>query len=152
MELGARSVRATLAAVVAGAALSLGIVACGDDDESATAPVSTETQTVVPTVTQTVAPPLGTSSISVSLTDFAFSPANPTVKPSTLTINAKNNGAVAHSVQVNAPGGAVTLPNNLDPGESGKLTVKLAKPGNYVWFCPIGNHRAMGMEGTISVK
>jgi plastocyanin len=152
MELGRLSVRATIAALVAGGGLSLGIAACGDDEEPATTPVTTETKTVVPTVTQTVAPPLGTSSLSVSLTEFALSPANPTIEPSKLTINAKNNGSVAHSVQVNGPNGAVTLPSPLDPGESGKLTVKLAKPGKYVWFCPIDNHRDMGMKGTITVK
>jgi uncharacterized cupredoxin-like copper-binding protein len=152
MRLGSLPVRATLAALAAGGALSAGLAACGDEDETVTASTPTETATVVPTVTQTVAPPLGASSLSVSLTDFALNPANPGVEPSRLTISAKNDGAVQHSVQVNGPGGAVTLPSPLDPGQSGKLTVKLAKPGKYVWFCPVGNHRAMGMEGTITVK
>ena len=31
------------------------------------------------------------------------------------------------------------------------LTVDL-KPGEYEFYCPVGNHRAEGMEGTLTVS
>ena len=32
------------------------------------------------------------------------------------------------------------------------LKVDLDKPGRYVWYCPVGDHRERGMKGTITVK
>ncbi len=37
------------------------------------------------------------------------------------------------------------------PGSSGTLTVDL-KPGTYEFYCPVANHKEMGMEGEITVK
>ena len=41
--------------------------------------------------------------------------------------------------------------DNLAPGASTTLTVDL-DAGEYVFYCSIGNHRAMGMELTVQVK
>ena len=130
--------------------LTTGATAC-DDDEPTTASVTTETQTVVPTVTQTVVVETR-SSLSVSLSEFALNPANPTVKPGTVTITARNDGDEVHSLQVDGPNGSKTLANPLDPDETGNLTIRLVKPGKYNWFCPIDDHRAMGMKGKITVR
>ena len=42
--------------------------------------------------------------------------------------------------------------SDLSPGQSGVLTVDLSKPGTYEFYCPVGNHREQGMEGTITVQ
>ena len=39
----------------------------------------------------------------------------------------------------------------LQPGQSDTLKVKLNKPGSYEWYCPIDNHKQMGMKGEITV-
>jgi uncharacterized cupredoxin-like copper-binding protein len=36
------------------------------------------------------------------------------------------------------------------PGASSSLTVTL-KPGTYVFYCPVGGHRAAGMQGRLTV-
>ena len=43
-------------------------------------------------------------------------------------------------------GGTEMIP----PGESTTFTVDL-EPGEYVFYCSVGNHRAMGMEVTVTV-
>ena len=37
------------------------------------------------------------------------------------------------------------------PGQSGTLKANLA-PGKYEFYCPIGNHKEMGMKGEITVQ
>jgi plastocyanin len=132
----------------AAAALAVGLAACGDDDEQ-TASTTTETETVVPTVTQTVVVQ-NKINLAVSMTEFAFDPANPTIKPGIVTITATNDGTIDHAVTVEAPNGNVSTPTVM-PGDSAKIKLKLP-PGTYDWFCPIGNHEAQGMKGTITVK
>jgi uncharacterized cupredoxin-like copper-binding protein len=91
-------------------------------------------------------------SVNVSLTDFKLNPDNPTVKAGSVTFKATNDGQTTHSLEVEGPGDEQQLPNELAPGDSGELTVDLSKPGTYEWYCPIGNHRQLGMEGEITVK
>ena len=91
-------------------------------------------------------------SVNVSLTDFKLNPDNPTVKAGSVTFKATNDGQTTHSLEVEGPGDEQELPNDLAPGDSGELTVDLSKPGTYEWYCPIANHRQLGMEGEITVK
>ena len=91
-------------------------------------------------------------SVNVSLTDFQLTPDNPTVKAGSVTFNATNDGQTTHSLEVEGPGDEQELPSDLAPGDSGELTVDLSKPGTYEWYCPIANHRQLGMEGEITVK
>jgi uncharacterized cupredoxin-like copper-binding protein len=43
------------------------------------------------------------------------------------------------------------MEGDVAPGQSGTLTVNL-KPGKYEFYCPISNHKMLGMEGEITVK
>ena len=63
----------------------------------------------------------------------------------------KNDGATVHDLEVEGPGTETKLASELDPGQSGTLTVDLSEPGSYEWYCPVGNHREKGMEGEITV-
>jgi plastocyanin len=95
----------------------------------------------------------GGETLKVSETDFKLDPADPTVNAGEVTITATNDGQTTHSLEVEGNGIEETdLPNDLAPGDSGELTVDLSKPGTYEWYCPIGNHRDLGMEGEITVK
>ena len=129
------------------ALLLLPLAGCGGDDDSDTTsaaePASTEA---------TTASGGGGASVDVSLTDYALTPADPTVKAGEVTINASNDGAVTHSIEVEGPGEETELPNDLAPGEKGSLTVDLSQPGTYEWYCPIDDHKGLGMEGEITVK
>ncbi len=90
--------------------------------------------------------------IEVSLTDFAISPANPRVESGgQVEFRVKNDGETVHDLEVEGPGTETKLASELDPGQSGTLTVDLSAPGSYEWYCPVGNHRENGMEGKITV-
>ncbi len=89
--------------------------------------------------------------MSVSETDYELDPSDPTVQPGTVSFEVTNDGGVAHNLEVEGPKGEEELEQDLGPGESGTLTVDLSKPGNYEFYCPVGDHRDLGMEGEITV-
>jgi plastocyanin len=124
----------------------LAVAGCGDDDSDTTSAGATGTTTTAQ------AGGGGGSTIDVSETDFALNPADPTVDAGQVTINATNDGQVPHSIEVEGPSGEQELEGGLAPGDSGTLKVDLSKPGTYEWYCPVGNHKEMGMEGEITVK
>jgi uncharacterized cupredoxin-like copper-binding protein len=66
------------------------------------------------------------------------------------TIEVANDGKFDHSLEVEGPNGEVET-DTIPPGKSATLEVDLSKPGTYEMYCPIGNHRDMGMEGEVSV-
>ena len=82
-------------------------------------------------------------------TDFKLNPSDPTVKSGDVTFNATNDGQTS-LVEVEAdrrgPGarGHAARPE-------GHVTVNLP-PGTYEWYCPIANHKDLGMKGEITVK
>ena len=92
-------------------------------------------------------------SVDLTATDFKFDPSDPTVKSGNVTFNMKNDGQVTHSLEIEdvTPGQDKELEGSVSPGSSGKLTVDL-KPGKYEFYCPIANHKQMGMEGEITVN
>jgi hypothetical protein len=45
----------------------------------------------------------------------------------------------------------VELDGSVEPGDERTLEVDLDKPGTYKMYCPLGNHDAQGMTGTIAV-
>lgn len=94
----------------------------------------------------------GGETVEISGTDFAFDPTNPTVKAGTVTFNLTNDGQTTHNIEVEGPNGEAELEQDLAPGESGQLTVDLSEPGTYEMYCPVGNHKDMGMEGEITVR
>jgi plastocyanin len=88
--------------------------------------------------------------ITVSERDFNLTPANPKVKPGTITIKILNLGTFPHALNVEGPEGVTKAKLQL-PQHSETLQVKLDKPGKYEWYCPVANYRKLGMEGKIVV-
>jgi uncharacterized cupredoxin-like copper-binding protein len=128
---------------------------CGDDDDDTATPAATtgaETTAGADTTAETQGGNGGTSTIDLSMTDFELNPSDPTVPAGEVTINATNDGQAPHNIEVEGPSGEQELESDLSPGDSGTLTVDLSKPGNYEWYCPVGNHRDLGMEGEITVE
>jgi uncharacterized cupredoxin-like copper-binding protein len=83
---------------------------------------------------------------------LAFTPKGLTAKAGTVTVKLDNPGANAlpHAISIEGQGvdksGAV-----VQPGGTSSVTVKL-KPGKYTFYCPVGSHRANGMEGQLTVS
>ena len=141
------------AMIVLAVALSLGLVACGDDDDDDAAPATSAEATGEETTTTAEEAPAegGGETVQVSETDFAIDPANPTVQAGTVTFEVTNDGQAPHNLEVEGNGIEAELEADLAAGESGTLTVDL-QPGTYEWYCPVGNHAEMGMEGELTVE
>jgi uncharacterized cupredoxin-like copper-binding protein len=139
------------AAVVVVAGL-LAVAGCGgDDDETTASSSSTEESTEAATTGGGGGGGGGGESVSVSLKDYSIDPADPKVEAGTVSFDVSNDGQVTHTLEVEGPGEEAELEPELAPGDSGTLEVDLSKPGTYEWYCPIGNHRELGMEGEITV-
>jgi plastocyanin len=86
--------------------------------------------------------------VELVATDFAFEPSSLTLDAAgehTLTL--RNDGEFPHALAFDDLDAAT---GNVDPGASGEVTVEL-EPGSYTLYCPVGNHRDQGMEGTLVV-
>ena len=67
------------------------------------------------------------------------------------TFEVVNEGSATHDFVVERDGADVAATERLDPGGTTTLTVDL-EPGEYVFYCSVGNHRAAGMEVTVTVS
>jgi plastocyanin len=142
-----------LAVMVPLAVFPLALAACGDDDDDdgETTAVAPETTTEETTTEEAAGGGGGGETVDVSLVDFAIEPPDPTVKAGTVTFAVTNDGNTLHNLEIEGNGVEEELPADLSSGESGELTVDL-QPGTYEWYCPVGNHAEMGMEGELTVE
>jgi uncharacterized cupredoxin-like copper-binding protein len=84
--------------------------------------------------------------------DYKFDPSDPTVKSGNVTFDLKNDGQQTHSLEIEDVNGSdQEIEGDVSPGQSGTLAVNLP-PGKYEFYCPVSNHKEMGMEGEITVK
>lgn len=99
---------------------------------------------------ETAAPQIPT--LSVRLTDFDISPANPTVdEPSEVFIRIRNGGQVPHVLAVDGPEGEAKT-DAIKPGGGATLRVSLTEPGSYRMYSPLENYAERGMRGRITVE
>lgn len=82
--------------------------------------------------------------------DFSIDLGTKTLKAGPYLVKVDNTGNATHDLVVEQNGGRVAGTDPIAPGSSGSLSVTL-KPGSYVFYCSIGNHRSMGMEVTVTV-
>ena len=152
-----RSLRSRPARGLAVLAVALAaLTACSDGGEdpvgtattSAAAPTSSteETDAAAPTSadaaeSQSVTATEGEMFIELSTEEFAAG---------SYTFEVVNEGSATHDFVVERDGNDVAGTDTIAPGSSTTLTVDL-EPGEYVFYCSIGNHRAMGMEVTVTV-
>ena len=109
--------------------LVLLLAACGSDDDESE-PQSADT--------------------TISLIDFALDPDEVSVdEGGNTTFRVVNDGQTEHALEIEG-GGIEEETDVLGPGESAELTVELEE-GEYELYCPVGNHREQGMEGTLTV-
>jgi uncharacterized cupredoxin-like copper-binding protein len=133
---------------------AIGLAACGDDDDSSddSAASTTDASASADSSTASGSGGGGSQTVAVSETEYALDPANPTVKPGSVTFDVSNDGQIVHTLEVEGPSGEQELEADLQPGQTGKLTVDLNEPGTYEFYCPIADHKEQGMEGEITVS
>jgi plastocyanin len=89
------------------------------------------------------------ASLSVSATDFAFTPAELTAEAGTVSIELVNDGDAPHAIEIEG-NGVEESSETIDAGETTTLTVEL-EDGTYEVYCPVDGHRDLGMVGTLTV-
>jgi len=93
----------------------------------------------------------GGQTIQVKESEYKLTPSSLTVaKSGTVTFEVTNAGSIGHALEVEG-NGVEEETSTISPGSSAKLTVDLSKNGTYEVYCPIDNHRAMGMEAKLVV-
>jgi plastocyanin len=155
-HLSATRVRTSrLARGVAVLAMTLAaLTACGgSDDGDATATTSAATSSPEAgesAPTGETSAPAETQSITATEADFSISLDREDLTAGTYDVEVVNDGSATHDLVVERDGDDVAASEDIGPGASTTLTVAL-EPGEYVFYCSIGNHRAMGMELTVTV-
>ncbi len=102
------------------------------------------------TISADVSTSVGTvKTFTVSGGNYFFSPKTLTVnKGDTVKIVFTNSGGV-HDFRIDAFNVATKQIKN---GETDTITFVADKSGTFEYYCSVGNHRAMGMVGTLTVK
>lgn len=88
--------------------------------------------------------------VAVTLAEYNINLAKSTLSPGTYTFVLKNVGKVTHSLAISGPGVDQTS-GLVNSGGTTTLTVTL-EPGTYDVWCPVDDHRGMGMETNLTVK
>jgi len=147
--------------------LALSVSACGggsDDTEAQTtqpsdsAAASSSQSTPAPTSAaassgpqeSASSAPQEAASITATEADFSIALDEDSLAAGAYEIQVTNEGRATHDLVVERDGRDVAASDSIGRGESTTLTVTL-EPGEYVFYCSIGNHRAMGMEITVQV-
>ncbi len=87
---------------------------------------------------------------NVDASSYKFSPANITVnKGDTIKLTVKNVDGT-HDFKIDEFTGAST--KILKTGETQTITFVVDRAGTFEYYCSIGQHRAMGMVGKLTVK
>lgn len=153
-----RTLRRRLPLGLAALALSVGaLTACSGGDEttgaggttSAAAPSSaaeSETGSAAPSSADAAE----SQTVSVSEGEMFIRLSEDSFSPGSYAFEVANDGAATHDFIVERDGNDVVGTEAIAPGDSTTLTVDL-EPGEYVFYCSVGNHRSQGMEVTVTV-
>jgi len=88
--------------------------------------------------------------MNVTATEMAFQLDSDDVPAGEWTITLTNAGRMTHDLVVEQDGEDIARTDQIDRDGSTTLTVTLT-PGRYVFYCSVGNHRAMGMAVDVTV-
>jgi plastocyanin len=128
--------------------LSAGVLlaaGCGDDEDEgggggASTPEATEESTGGGEALTLTADPGG---------DISWEPGELSAAAGSVTIKLVNESDVPHAVEVE--GNDVEEESETITAGETELTVDL-EAGEYTFYCPVGQHRQNGMEGTLTVE
>ena len=111
------------------------LVGCGSDDGNDQASADTSS---------------AGESVELTATEFKFDPSTIEIASAgETTFTVVNDGEFTHALEIEGQG-IEEETDEIDGGTTTELTVDL-EPGEYEFYCPVGNHREQGMEGTLVV-
>jgi plastocyanin len=115
------------------------------------APQSTAAPSTVPESSAAPsAAPAEPQSITATEGEMYVQRSEDSLSPCSYTIQVVNEGRATHDLVVERDGQDVAATDTIPPGGSATLTVTL-EAGDYVFYCSVANHRAMGMETSVTV-
>ena len=142
-------------AAVLAAAATLLLTGCGGTtDEETSAPASPSAESAPSSSASSEAPAESPAEAGGTLTvtgvDFDFELDSTELAAGEYEIEFVNDGGASHDVRVELDGEDVAMSEVIPPGETSTFSVTL-EPGEYVFYCSVGNHRGMGMEVPVTV-
>lgn len=151
---------ASVAALLA--ALSLGLTACGDDDDSSDA-TTTETPAATTAAPATTAPattapatsaPAASAPVAVAADptgQLKFEPDTLTAPAGEVTFAFTNESPVPHDFVIREPGGDDIGGTEVITASEEELTVTL-EAGDYEFYCSVPGHEQAGMVGALTAE
>jgi uncharacterized cupredoxin-like copper-binding protein len=89
--------------------------------------------------------------VTIILQDFTITPANIKLpKVGSYTFELHNEGAQVHNLEIEG-NGLEKKGTDVNFGKTSSFTVDFAKAGEYEMYCPVDDHKGLGMTGTITV-
>jgi plastocyanin len=88
--------------------------------------------------------------LEIEASSFAYAPTQVTVAPGTIRFVVRNVADVVHGFEVEGHGMEEEI-EEIQPGATDSLTVKLDEPGSYEIYCPVADHEGRGMSATLTV-
>ena len=82
--------------------------------------------------------------------DYVLTPDTASVPAGDVTFKVKNNGKIAHALEIEG-NGVEEKTGNIQPGTGATLRVTLTKDGSYEMYCPIDGHKQNGMLASLTV-
>ena len=91
--------------------------------------------------------------IQLSETEFNINPAAIELpRAGTYELQVMNDGRITHALEIEESGGGNEAETgDISAGAMKTVRFTFSRDGSYEMYCPIGNHRDEGMEGTITV-
>ena len=97
-------------------------------------------------------PPPPPARVQVVAQEFRYTLSRQTIKAGWAIIELNNSGQDAHDLRLQRVGGKrVYAWPNVQAGAVADKTFKLL-PGRYRLWCSVANHRALGMQATLTVR
>jgi plastocyanin len=131
-------------------AVSLLVLAgCGSSTSAGLTPPSSSGN-AEPSASSGGTPPVSNTVLTMSEKEFTISPATATAQTGKIDFTIKNDGTIVHNFAVDVAGKEYKS-SDVQPGKSIPFSVTISVPGDYQFYCAIPGHRALGMNGTLTV-
>lgn len=83
--------------------------------------------------------------------EYSLSPSSISIsKPGLYVLQGVNQGTISHGIAIEGNGIDMDGPI-VSPGQTSTVRVAISKGGSYEVYCPVGNHKEMGMEGHLTL-
>ncbi|MEO8689012.1 MAG: plastocyanin/azurin family copper-binding protein [Solirubrobacteraceae bacterium] len=132
---------------------ALALAGCGSSNDKSSSSGSAD-KTATPTATATQAASSGgggeTVKLSADASALKFDKTALSAKAGKVTLSMDNPSGIPHAIAIE--GNGVDVDGKIvQKGGTSTASADL-KAGTYDFYCPVGNHRAAGMEGKLTVK